>query len=54
MSPNAFSLSEGALRWREREAGAAEVARVRRSLFGGFGSCSVAEPADELRALGIL
>ena len=40
--------------WRNRRATAAEVASVRRQLFVGFGSCSVAEPIDDLRALGIL
>jgi hypothetical protein len=53
-SADAFALDERAFRWRDRIADAVEVAHVRRELFAGFGSCSVAEPADELRALGIL
>jgi hypothetical protein len=40
--------------WRGRTARAEEVARVRRELFTGFGSCSVAEPVEELEALHIL
>lgn len=40
--------------WGERIATAEEVARVRRELFVGFGSCSVAQPIGELRALTIL
>ena len=40
--------------WGERVALAAEVARARSELFVGFGSCSVAEPIDELIALGVL
>ncbi len=39
--------------WGDRLAGADDVARARRELFVGFGSCSVAEPVAELRALGI-
>jgi hypothetical protein len=50
----AFALDDNALRWRERTAGAHEIARVRSELFVGFGSCSVQEPVDELRALGLL
>ena len=49
-----FSLDDGALRWRDRQASASEVARVRRELFVGFGSCSVREPVDDLTALGVL
>ena len=48
------TLDAGALRWGDRAADAAEVARVRRELFTGFGSCSVAEPVEDLQALGIL
>jgi hypothetical protein len=40
--------------WGDRVAGAGEMARVRRELFVGFGSCSAAEPIDELTVLGIL
>jgi hypothetical protein len=50
----AFSLDASAFRWRDDSATAAEVARVREGLFAGFGSCSVAEPVDALRALSIL
>lgn len=50
----AFGLDEVGLSWRGRSADAAELARVRRELFVGVGSCSVREPVDELRALGIL
>jgi hypothetical protein len=49
-----FSLDATAFRWRDDSATGAEVARVREGLFAGFGSCSVAEPVDELRALSIL
>lgn len=52
--PSAFGVDRDAFRWRDRLAGAQEVARVRRELFVGFGSCSAQEPADELKALGIL
>jgi hypothetical protein len=51
---DAFELDAEAFRWRDRSAGAAELARVREELFAGFGSCSFEEPVDELRALGIL
>jgi hypothetical protein len=50
----AFALDDEAFRWRDRTADAEDVARVRRELFVGFGSCSVPEPVAELRALGIL
>ena len=50
----AFSLTADEFSWRDRTAGAEEIARVRRELFVGFGSCSAQEPIDELVALGLL
>ena len=40
--------------WRDREAGADEIERVRRDLFVSIGSCSFSEPVEELEALGWL
>lgn len=52
--PGAFGLTSEGFRWRDRVAGPDEVARVRRELLTGFGSCSVAGPIAELTALGVL
>lgn len=49
----AFELTGERFAWRDREARPAELARVRRDLFAGFGSCSFREPVDELKALDI-
>jgi hypothetical protein len=51
---DAFALTSERFAWHDREASADELARVRRELFCGIGSCSFDEPAGELRALGIL
>jgi len=51
---DAFRLDADAFAWRDRAAGGDVVARVRRDLLVGIGSCSVAEPVADLRALGIL
>jgi hypothetical protein len=50
----AFALTADEFGWRDRTASAEEIARVRRELFVGFGSCSAQEPIDELTALGFL
>jgi hypothetical protein len=47
-------MSGDAFRWRDREADADEIGRVRRELFVSFGSCSAQEPIDGLAALGLL
>jgi hypothetical protein len=47
-------LDADALRWRDREAGAHELARVRREQLVAVGSCSFFEPVEELRELGVL
>jgi hypothetical protein len=52
--PSAFRASEDAFTWRDQSANANEIARARRELFVGFGSCSAQEPIDGLRALGFL
>lgn len=51
---DAFELDAEAFRWHDRAVGPEELARVRRELFAGFGSCSFSEPLEELEALGIL
>jgi hypothetical protein len=50
----AFTVTADAFGWRDRTAGAEEIARARDELFVGFGSCSAQEPIDGLRALGLL
>ena len=52
--PGAFALGRSAFRWRDRTAGADELARARTDSFVSIGSCSFSEPVDELRALGVL
>jgi len=47
-------LSATGLRWRDREAGADELARVRREQLVAVGSCSFFEPVADLQELGIL
>jgi hypothetical protein len=49
----AFGVSAESFRWRDRSAGAYEIARAR-ELFVSFGSCSAQEPIDGLAALGLL
>jgi hypothetical protein len=49
-----ISLTPEGLRWGDREAGAEELARVRREQLVAVGSCSFFEPVDELTELGIL
>jgi hypothetical protein len=51
---NAFELTPEAFTWRDRKAGADEIARVRRELFVSFGSCSAQEPIDGLRDIWFL
>ncbi len=53
-NPASFSLEGGALRWREWTASADEVAAMRRDGFVAYGSCSFAEPVDDLTALHML
>lgn len=47
-------LDADGLRWRSREAGPDELARVRREQLVAVGSCSFFEPVADLQGLGIL
>jgi hypothetical protein len=47
-------LTSEKLRWQGREAGADELARVRREQLVSIGSCSFFEPVQDLQQLGIL
>jgi hypothetical protein len=51
--PESFAVSAETFRWRDRTAGAVEIARAR-ELFVSFGSCSAQEPIDGLRVQGLL
>ena len=50
----AVRLEPDGLHWRERSAGPAELERVRRQQLVAVGSCSFAEPIEDLQELGIL
>lgn len=52
--PRAFRLDDDGLGWRDRHAPTQQVARCRASFALSFGSCSLAEPVEELRGLGLL
>jgi len=52
--PKAFTFDPTALRWRDEVVSAAELADVRSQRFVAYGSCSFAEPVEDLTALGIL
>ena len=47
-------LGPDGLRWRDRAAGPEDLERVRREQLVAVGSCSFAEPVDDLKELGIL
>jgi hypothetical protein len=52
--PAAFSLEDGRFRWKGHAAPLPAVHAVRAGIATSFGSCSLDEPADDLRALGWL
>jgi len=51
---SAFRFGEDALSWRGRSVTLKQIGSARSSLGMSFGSCSFQEPADGLRALGLL
>jgi hypothetical protein len=52
--PAAFAVEAERFAWSGLKAEAPAVARMRQERFRSFGSCSFAEPVDDLRALAIL
>jgi hypothetical protein len=52
--PAAFSVSADGLEAHGRHAGADAIAAARADLFVAYGSCSFAEPVEDLTALGVL
>jgi hypothetical protein len=51
---DAFRFDEGALRWRGWEIRTADLVAARSQLFRSFGTCSLAEPIEELERLQVL
>lgn len=51
---SAFGLDEGGLRYRDSAFDAAFMSAVRSEQFVSYGSCSFAEPVEDLRAMGVL
>ncbi|MGC2406656.1 MAG: hypothetical protein WA431_09655 [Candidatus Cybelea sp.] len=52
--PSAFQFDDASFAWRDRRIDVARLEQTRRSGFVAYGSCSFAEPVDDLIALGIL
>jgi hypothetical protein len=52
--PAAFAVDADGLRLHGHEAGADAIAEARAELLVAYGSCSVSEPVEDLKALGIL
>ena len=52
--PTAFCVDDDVIRWHEHAMTADQLELVRRDFAISFGSCSFAEPVDDLRAMGWL
>jgi hypothetical protein len=53
-APDAFAFDETGFRWRDESIGVEQIELARRDGFVAYGSCSFAEPVDDLAALAIL
>lgn len=49
-----FEITDDGIRWRDFTANVAQIDAARAAGFQSFGSCSFAEPREDLRALGLL
>ena len=52
--PRAFIFEEQRLRWRDEVVSTDEIAACRAALARSFGSCSLDEPREDLRGLGLM
>ncbi len=52
--PAAFLVSTTGVRWRDQHVDTEAIRAMRGSAFTSYGSCSFAEPIEDLRALGTL
>lgn len=52
--PSAFGFEAPAMRWREQRVDVARLRETREQTFVAYGSCSFAEPVEDLTALGVL
>lgn len=52
--PSVFTFSPDGFAWREYRVATADLDRAREGFLAGFGSCSFAEPREDLRTLGLL
>jgi hypothetical protein len=50
----AFTFDDGSFAWRDLRIGASELEEARRRAFVAYGSCSFAEPVEDLIAMGVL
>ena len=50
----AFQFTDSSFSWRDRSASVDELKQLRTDAFVGYGSCSFAEPIEDLTAMGIL
>ncbi len=53
-APDSFRFEPGGFNWRDLRATAAQIETLRRDFAISFGSCSLEEPVDDLRAMGLL
>ncbi len=52
--PKAFTIDEACLGWRDWSLSADQIEDARLGYAAAIGSCSITEPIDDLRTLGLL
>ena len=52
--PAEFSIDRSGVAWRDHSVGSAALVEMRSNVLIGYGSCSFADPVEDLTALGVL